>query len=222
MKRFNLACLEIQNLPTKAVIMGLVNGLREGPCSKSISKRHASSLNEFQERTEKYINMEENSRLREPFPRSSLPYPSRKKEKEPKKKEDQNSEKSRKYHNYTPLRVSLVDVYREICHTEKLPPHRPIKHKKAGSQTEYCEYHKLYGHSTNECYDLKNAIEKLAREGRLDRYLVNRSDDPRNRRKEEDEGQQERLPQTPERHIHTIYGRFAGGGMSKSSRKKVL
>ncbi|XP_057730210.1 uncharacterized protein LOC130945521 [Arachis stenosperma] len=73
-----------------------------------------------------------------------------------------------------PLRVSLVDVYREICHTKKLPPPHPIKHKKAGSQTEYCEYHKLYGHFTNECYDLKNVIKKLPREYQLDRYLADR------------------------------------------------
>ncbi|KAL4306202.1 hypothetical protein AHAS_Ahas16G0154700 [Arachis hypogaea] len=30
MERFNMACLEIQNFPMEAVIMGLVNGLREG------------------------------------------------------------------------------------------------------------------------------------------------------------------------------------------------
>ncbi|XP_016165057.1 uncharacterized protein LOC107607642 [Arachis ipaensis] len=149
-ERFNKACLEIQNLPTKAVIMGLVNGLRKGPFSQSISERHPSSLNEVQERAKKYINIEENSRLREPFLGPTLPYQPREKEKEPKKKEEQNLEKPRRYHNYTPLRVSLVDVYREICHTEKLPPPRPIKHKKTRSWIEYCEYHKLYGNSTNE------------------------------------------------------------------------
>ncbi|KAL4373455.1 hypothetical protein AHAS_Ahas05G0083500 [Arachis hypogaea] len=33
MKKFNKACLDIQNLLTKATIMGLVNGLKEGPFS---------------------------------------------------------------------------------------------------------------------------------------------------------------------------------------------
>ncbi|XP_072064511.1 uncharacterized protein [Arachis hypogaea] len=63
MERFNKTCLEIQNLPTEAVIMGLVNGLREGPFSQSILKRHLTSLNDVQERAEKYINMEENVKL---------------------------------------------------------------------------------------------------------------------------------------------------------------
>ncbi|XP_015939154.1 uncharacterized protein LOC107464710 [Arachis duranensis] len=46
MERFNKACLEIQNLPTETVIMGLVNGLKEGSFSQSVSKRHPSSLYE--------------------------------------------------------------------------------------------------------------------------------------------------------------------------------
>ncbi|XP_016173911.1 uncharacterized protein LOC107616471 [Arachis ipaensis] len=197
MKMINQACLEIQSLLTEAIIMGLVNGLRERPFSQSISKRYSTSLNKIQKRAEKYINMEENSRLREPPSRSNLPYSPRDKEREPKKKGEPNIGKPQKYHNYTPLKVPLVDVYREIFHTEKLPPSRPIKHKKAGSQMEYCEYHKLYRHSTNECYDLKNVIEKLAREGRLDKNLADRSDDPSKRRMDEEGGRPERPPQTP-------------------------
>ncbi|XP_016164719.1 uncharacterized protein LOC107607261 [Arachis ipaensis] len=102
MERFNKACLDIQNLPTEAVIVGLINGLREGPFSQSISKKHLASLNEVQEQAEKYINMEENSRLGETSKTSSS-YPSRDKDKEPRKKEDQPTEKPSKYHNYTPF-----------------------------------------------------------------------------------------------------------------------
>ncbi|XP_025679621.1 uncharacterized protein [Arachis hypogaea] len=123
MERFNKACLEIQDLPTKAVIMGLVNALREGPSSQSISKRHPTSLNDIQERAEKYINMEENARLREPNWRLGNPHQSKKKEREPKRKEEVGPKTPRRCHNNTPLRASLVDVYRKICHTEKLPSH---------------------------------------------------------------------------------------------------
>ncbi|XP_016165322.1 uncharacterized protein LOC107607944 [Arachis ipaensis] len=207
MEMFNKACLEIHDLPTEAVIMDLVNGLRERPFSHSISKRHPSSLSDVQERPEKYINMEKNSRLREPSWRIGHPHQSKEKEKEPKKKEEVRTERPRIYHSYTPLRVSLVDVYRKICHTEKLPPPRPIKNKKGGSRNEDCEYHKLYGHSTSDCYDLKNMIEKLVIEGRLDRYLMKRSDN-HGKRKRDDEGHGQRSPppQTPERHIHMTSG----------------
>ncbi|XP_015934896.1 uncharacterized protein LOC107460979 [Arachis duranensis] len=147
MKRFNKACLEIQDMPTETVIMGLVNGLREGLFSQSISKRHSTSLNDVQERAEKYINMEKNARLREPNWRPGHSHPSKEKEREPKKKEEVGAKRPRRYHSYTPLRVSIVDIYRKICHTEKLPHPRPIKNKRGESRNEYCEYHKLYGHS---------------------------------------------------------------------------
>ncbi|MED6224142.1 hypothetical protein PIB30_080983, partial [Stylosanthes scabra] len=65
MERFNKACLEIISLPTEAAVMGLVNGLWDGPFSQSISKRHPTSIAEIQERAEKYINMEEATRLRD-------------------------------------------------------------------------------------------------------------------------------------------------------------
>ncbi|XP_072087405.1 uncharacterized protein [Arachis hypogaea] len=214
MERFNKAYLEIHNLPTKAVIMGLVNGLKEGPFSQSISKRYPPSLNEVQERAEKYINIEKNFRLKEPSPGTNLPYyQTPDKERKPKKKDVQSVEKPRKYHNYTPLRIFLVDVYREICHAKKLPPPCPIKHKKAGSRIEYCKYYKLYGHSTNECYNLKKVIKKLAREGQLDRYLADKLDDPRKKRRDEEGGRPERPPNTSERHIHMINGGFAGEGI---------
>ncbi|XP_057755651.1 uncharacterized protein LOC130974822 [Arachis stenosperma] len=221
MERFNRACLDIQNLPTEAAIMGLINGLREEPFSHSISKKYPISLNEIQERAKKYINMEENSRLGETL-KIGFSYQPWDKDKESRKKEDQFAEKPRKYYNYTPLQVSLVDVYREICNTEKIPPPRSIKHKRGGSRTEYCKYHRIYGHPTNECYDLKNVIEKLAQEGRLDWFLANRVDEPKKKRRNEENGRAERPPNTPERHIHMINRGFSGGGISKSSSKRHL
>ncbi|XP_072053126.1 uncharacterized protein [Arachis hypogaea] len=99
----------------------------------------------------------------------------------------------------------------------------PIKNKKGGCRTEYCKYHKLYGHSSNDCYDLKNVIEKLAREGRLDKYLMERSDSHEKRKNDkEDIGRRDWPPQTPERHVYIITGGFAGGGLTKSSRKRHL
>ncbi|XP_015964847.1 uncharacterized protein LOC107488603 [Arachis duranensis] len=201
--------------------MGLVNGLREGPFSQSIPKGHPTSLSDLQERVEKYINMEENARLRDPSWRPGHSHSSKEKERKPKKKEEVGPERPRRYHSYTPQRVFLVDVYREICHTERLPPPRPIKNKKWGSHSEYCEYHKLYGHSTNDCYDLKNVIEKLTREGRLDRYLMEGSDH-HGKRKRDEEDRRDPPPQIPERHIHMISGGFTGGGLTKSSHKRHL
>ena len=90
MERFNKTCMDIQSLPTEAAIMGLINGLREGPFSQSISKKYPTSLDEVQERAEKYINMEENAWLGETS-KSGASY--RDKDKESKRKEDRQGEK---------------------------------------------------------------------------------------------------------------------------------
>ncbi|XP_025669835.1 uncharacterized protein [Arachis hypogaea] len=153
MERFNKACLEIQYFSTEALIMGLVNGLREGLFSPSISKRYPTSLNEVQERAEKYINMEENAR--------------------------------------------------KIFHTEKLPLLVQLKIRRVEV--------------------VLNIAKKLAREGRLDKYLIERSDShEKSKRDEEDTGRRDRPTRTPERYIHTIVGGFAGGGLTKSFRKRHL
>ncbi|XP_020992665.1 uncharacterized protein LOC110278762 [Arachis duranensis] len=132
MEMFNKACLEIQDMPTEAVIMSLVNGLGKGSFSQSISKRHPTSLNDVQERVEKYINIEENARLQEPSWRLGHSHLAKEKEREPKKKEEIGVEKPRRYHSNTPLKVFLVDVYRKIRHTERLPPLGPSRTKKGG------------------------------------------------------------------------------------------
>ncbi|XP_072071818.1 uncharacterized protein [Arachis hypogaea] len=85
--------------------------------------------------------------------------------------------------------------------------------------------------STINCMDIlqmivitkKNMIEKLAREGQLDRYLMERSDNQGKRKRDDEEvSQRGQPPQMPERHVHMIVGGFAGGGVTKSSRKRYL
>ena len=43
----------------------------------------------------------------------------------------------------------------------------PNKHNK----NKYCRFHKNHGHDTNECYDLKQRIENLIRQGKQRNFL---------------------------------------------------
>ena len=45
----------------------------------------------------------------------------------------------------------------------------PNKHNK----NKYCRFHRDHGHDTDECYDLKQQIENLIRQGKL-RHFVGR------------------------------------------------
>ena len=39
------------------------------------------------------------------------------------------------------------------------------------NEDKYCEFHKFKGHSTNYCVQLKDILEKLARQGELHQYI---------------------------------------------------
>ena len=85
--------------------------------------------------------------------------------------------------------------------------------------TKYCEFHKDHGHRTDDCIQLKRAIEYLIRRGHLSRYVAS-------------EGQERVQPppphlptlvqhQSPLGEIHVISRGFAGGGESSSARKAL-
>ena len=95
--------------------------------------------------------------------------------------------------------------------------------------TRYCEFYKDYGHSTDDCIQLKKEIEYLIRCGYLRRFIA-----PENQLQNQAQNQalaQQPPPpprQTTTQHqqplgeIHVISGGFAGGGESSSARKAHL
>ncbi|GJW26493.1 reverse transcriptase domain-containing protein [Tanacetum coccineum] len=73
---------------------------------------------------------------------------------------------------YTPLAM----IPKEILATEganfpRPPPMRTLEEQRVGNG--YCEYHRQKGHTTNECVQLRQLIDKLVKEGRLDHLVKN-------------------------------------------------
>ena len=76
--------------------------------------------------------------------------------------------------HYTPLNIPLDQVLMQIKDDPSLKwlermKGDPNKHNK----NKYCRFHRDHGHDTNECYDLKQQIENLIRQGKL-RHFVGR------------------------------------------------
>ncbi|XP_072078104.1 uncharacterized protein [Arachis hypogaea] len=93
----------------------------------------------------------------------------------------------------------------------------------------YCTFHKKYGHTTDDCAIAKALLEKLARQGMLDKYIDSRGQ----RRNTEDLGQHSKStdnhrdkgkkvddnPNPPHQIINCISGGFASGGSTNLARK---
>ncbi|XP_025607855.1 uncharacterized protein [Arachis hypogaea] len=58
----------------------------------------------------------------------------------------------------------IQTVYRKYINDEEL---RPLKDRSEGNESIYCDYHKGYGHKTQDCFDLKDALEQAIRDGKL-------------------------------------------------------
>ena len=91
--------------------------------------------------------------------------------------------------------------------------------------TRYCEFHRDYGHRTDDCIQLRKEIEYLIRHGYLRRFIA-----PEGLAHNQAQAQQPPPPprqattqhQQPLGEIHVISGGFAGRGESSSARKAHL
>ncbi|GJS00877.1 reverse transcriptase domain-containing protein [Tanacetum coccineum] len=76
---------------------------------------------------------------------------------------------------YTPLTMTPKEILAtEGSNFPKPPPMRTPEEQRVGNG--YCEYHRQKGHTTNECVQLRQLIDKLVKEGRLDHLVKNIKD----------------------------------------------
>ncbi|XP_016191718.1 uncharacterized protein LOC107632564 [Arachis ipaensis] len=111
-----------------------------------------------------------------------------------------------RFTNYTPLTASITEVYQQIAEKGILSKPRPLKDRTGGNKNLYCEYHKGYGHKTQDCFDLKDALEQAIRDGKLADFshLIR---EPRRRNRDndnEDRSRPTRRRQEPEGDDHGL------------------
>ena len=95
--------------------------------------------------------------------------------------------------------------------------------------TKYCEFHRDYGHRTDDCIQLKREIKLLIRREYLRRFVSSKSQ-PQNQAQNQAPAQQPPPPprkmttqhQQPLGEIQVISGGFAGGGESSLAKKAHL
>ncbi|EXB95576.1 hypothetical protein L484_016880 [Morus notabilis] len=88
------------------------------------------------------------------------------------------------------------------------------------NQSKYCRFHDESGHTTTECFYLKDEVERLIREGRLSEYQADRRGNNNRRNNNRREDQRQDHPPEPVGVIRMIFGGRYLGGTSHRAQKK--
>ncbi|XP_021759613.1 uncharacterized protein LOC110724498 [Chenopodium quinoa] len=215
-KRFNTESQLIPDLQDNVAFTALLFGLKSNKLKFELVHDKVSTFSEAMERDERIIEASEVCKA---------PTTNNK----GKRKQEDNYHDNR---NRRPRRAESDDeglkynadrreIYLDIKHKAILPNPNPMNTPiEQRNKKLWCEYHKECGHTTRNCRELKRALDKLAEEGKLNRYLKSPPKDKQS--KAAKEVQETHSSADTNLSINVIAGGFASGGLSNRARKSHL
>ncbi|XP_052107419.1 uncharacterized protein LOC127740485 [Arachis duranensis] len=175
--RFNDECLEIEGLTDSVASLCLTNGFLNKDFRKHLTTKPVWTIQEIQTVAWEYVKDEEVSQVvatnkRHPSYNQLRQHGNGERQKEHARdggpsKAPRPFPRVRKFTNYTPLTLPIIEVYQQIADKGILSKPRPLKDRTGGNKSLYCDYHKGYGHKAHDCFDLKDALEQAIRDGKL-------------------------------------------------------
>ena len=131
---------------------------------------------------------------------------------EDKKDRDRKAGPSARSQQYTPLNMPLDQVLMQIKDDPSLKwPEKMKGDPNKRNRNQYCRFHRDHGHDTDECFDLKQQIENLIRQGKLRSFLG------RDHKDDKLKGKAEESSRPPLGEIRVIVG---GSSTVQSSRSR--
>uniref|UniRef100_A0A2N9IPA1 Uncharacterized protein n=1 Tax=Fagus sylvatica TaxID=28930 RepID=A0A2N9IPA1_FAGSY len=213
-QRFNKEAVQIDE-PNEYVALTAFNaGLLKGDFLFQLCKDPPKSMSELMYEAQKFINAEDAFQARD---EQDYPKAERKNISSSNRREERPS-------SFTPLNMSIDQVLLQIQDNPDIKwPGKLRSDPTKRSKDLYCRFHRDHGHTTEDCFALKQQIEALIRQGKLGKFV--RQDKPEVRhesrppRQDENKDRQEDRPRDIIGEIRTIVGGLASGGASRSSRK---
>ncbi|XP_072081062.1 uncharacterized protein [Arachis hypogaea] len=224
MTRFTKVAINIPDLHPEVHLHAIKSGLRPGKFQETIAVAKPKTLAEFREKAKGQIDIEE---LRQ----------ARKSDKSHFREEDKSStiKKSFKltprFDSYTQFNTKREDIIKEILNSKLIKPPRKAgtyQDAKHADKSKYCAFHQKHGHNTDDCVVAKDLLERLARQGHLDKYISGHiqkrsHSSTTNDLSEQNRGKEKAASNQYERPrgiINCISGGYASGGYSNSARKR--
>ena len=177
--RFNKEALSINKADDKILVAAFTNGLRKEKFLFSLYKNDLKIMSEVLYRATKYMNVEDTLLAREEKPRKRERLKDERKDQGQKKprtgdKRDERRPKppGGRFTSFTPVNAPIDQVLMQIKDEGTLTFLGKLKSDPSKrSRNKYYRFHRDHGHDTADCYDLKQQIEALIREGKLQKLV---------------------------------------------------
>src|SRR3954467_6898393 len=200
LERFNKEAVQVQTADYMKRYL-LERGLLPGSeFKKAIKIEKMRSMNAILKRAQAFISFEEGEAAAvkasrgNPVARSSNQDLSVTPRADERKRDDRSRDMkdhrgpAGRFNDYTPLNTSREKILADCQNAEfkrsNIRPPKSNPTRPGTDKSKYCKYHRSHGHLTDECINLKDAIETLIKEGHLAKYTKkgepSRRDIPRN------------------------------------------
>lgn len=172
--RFNKATLLVEDPGEKFFVAAFMKGLHSGSFCKALTVWKPRIMDEVRVRVDKHIEAEEsNARKREKRVESMDPLPNGYNHNALGRTKGEIEEtKAKKMLNrpvteetYTPLNAKLSTVLDDSLHDNTIRSPAPFVGTLGRNSTSYCRCHRADGHTTDDCWMLKQRSRSSIREG---------------------------------------------------------
>ncbi|GKV30435.1 hypothetical protein SLEP1_g39243 [Rubroshorea leprosula] len=151
MQRFNKVTLDIDNVPDTICLFALLHGLKRDRFLDDLLENPPKTWNEVNDRSASFIMSEDfQSSKRRADDKQS------KSHEQPPRREEKKKQK-------------VNEQWGKPADFPKPPP--PLHDSPRTDKSKHCDYHSTYGHNTEDCQHLKDKLEFLARNGKLEGYV---------------------------------------------------
>ena len=226
--RFNEKVMKIDPPKEDVIVTAFMAGLQKGGFLYDLCKDPPETLSELMYEAQKHMNAEDAlETMDDPPPKRRKDVKDRKQEPAKQKvlKFTETSERKRttipavKFNSFTPLNTPIDKLLMQIQDDPSLWwPSKIRSNPNSRPKNLHYRFHRDHGHLTKDCMALKEQVETLIRQGKLQKYVSC----PTNIRPTKPQTQKEQTENNkpgPVREIRTIIGEPASGGTSRASRK---